>query len=99
MDDLASRYVDEWAALDPVGATYVGVAGHDDELTDLSPEGFAALADLDRRTLAALATVEPAGEGERVAQEAMQERLRPAIERYDGGPGNRHAKPIAHAPH
>src|SRR5436305_7839317 len=85
MDDLASRYVDEWAALDPVGATYVGVAGHDDELTDLSPEGFAALADLDRRTLAALATVEPAGEGERVAQEAMQERLGLAMERYDAG--------------
>lgn len=85
MDDLANRYVDEWAALDPIGATYVGVAGHDGELTDLSPEGHAAQADLDRRTLAALDTLVPAGEGERVAKEAMQERLGLALERYEAG--------------
>jgi uncharacterized protein (DUF885 family) len=85
MDDLADRYVDDWAALDPIGATYVGVSGHDDELTDLSPEGFAAQAELDRRTLAELAAVEPATEGERVAKEAMQERLGLALERYEAG--------------
>ena len=41
-------------AADPIGATYVGIAGHDDQLTDLSPDGFAARAELDRRTLAEL---------------------------------------------
>ena len=51
---IADSYVDEWAALDPIGATYVGIAGHDHRLTDLSPEGYAALAELDRRTLAQL---------------------------------------------
>jgi uncharacterized protein (DUF885 family) len=85
MDDLADRYVDRWAGLDPIGATYVGVSGHDDEMTDLSPEGFAASADHDRRTLAELATVPPASERERVAKEAMQERLGLAMERYDAG--------------
>ncbi len=85
MDDLADRYVDAWAALDPIGATYVGVSGHDHELTDLSPEGYAALADLDRRTLAELAAVEPTDERERVAKEAMQERLGLALERYEAG--------------
>ena len=60
---IANRYVDEWAALDPIGATYVGIAGHDDRLTDLSPEGFAALADLDRRTLAELDAVDPGRRG------------------------------------
>ena len=54
IDEIADRYVDEWAELDPIGATYVGIAGHDDRLTDLSPEGYAALAELDRRTLAQL---------------------------------------------
>jgi hypothetical protein len=36
-------------AADPIGATYVGIGGHDHRLNDLSPEGYAALADLDRR--------------------------------------------------
>ena len=82
IDDLANRYVEEWAPLDPIGATFAGVAGHDHELGDLTPDGYAALADLDRRTLATLATTEPQTESERVAKEAMQERLTIAQERY-----------------
>ena len=85
IDTIAETYVDERAALDPIGATYVGIAGHDDRLTELSPEGYAALAELDRRTLAQLNAVTPADERERVAQEAMQERLGLALEMYDAG--------------
>ena len=85
IDDLANSYVDEWAPLDPIAATYVGISGYDDKLTNLSPEGYAALADLDRRTLAQLATVEPADESERVSKEAMVERLELAVARYDAG--------------
>ncbi|MEV4516158.1 DUF885 domain-containing protein [Dactylosporangium sp. NPDC049525] len=85
IDDIADRYVEQWAPLDPIGATFVGVAGFDDTLTDLSPDGFAALADLDRRTLAALAAETPANETERVAKEAMQERLGLALERFEAG--------------
>ncbi|HEX6873120.1 MAG TPA: DUF885 domain-containing protein [Micromonosporaceae bacterium] len=85
IDDIANSYVDEWAALDPVNATYVGIAGHDHRLTDCSPEGYAALADLDRRTLAQINLVSPATERERVAKEAMEERLGLALERYDAG--------------
>ncbi len=85
IDQIADRYVDEWAPLDPIGATYVGIAGHDHRLTDLSPEGYAALADLDRRTLAQLSLVTPTDERGRVAKEAMQERLQVALEMYDAG--------------
>ncbi|MET7394641.1 DUF885 domain-containing protein [Dactylosporangium sp. NPDC005572] len=85
IDDIANRYVEQWAPLDPIGATFVGAAGYDDQLTDLSPDGFAALADLDRRTLAALDAETPADESERVAKEAMQERLGLALERYEAG--------------
>jgi uncharacterized protein (DUF885 family) len=85
IDDLADRYVEDWAALEPLGATYVGISGYDDKLTDLSPEGFAALADLDRRTLAQIDAVQPADERERVAKEAMQERLGLSLARYDAG--------------
>jgi len=85
VDEIADRYVDEWAALDPIGATNSGIAGHDTRLTDLSPEGYAALAELDRRTLAQLHVVVPADERERVAKEAMQERLGVGLEMYDAG--------------
>jgi uncharacterized protein (DUF885 family) len=85
IDEIADRYVDEWAALDPIGATKAGVAGHDDRLTDFSPEGFAARADLDRRTLAAIVAVDPADDAEWVAKEAMRERLEQILVRYDSG--------------
>ncbi len=99
IDDLANSYVDEWAALEPNGATFVGISGFDDKLTDLSPEGFATLADLDRRTLAELATVVPADERERVAKEAMQERLGLALARYDAGEVTSELNVIASALH
>jgi len=85
IDDLANSYVDQWAPLDPIGATYVGISGYDHKLTDLSPEGFAALGELDRRTLNQLNAIEPADEAERVAKEAMSERLGLSLARYDAG--------------
>ncbi|MEV4623391.1 DUF885 domain-containing protein [Asanoa sp. NPDC049573] len=85
IDDLANRYVDDWAPLNPAGATFVGIQGFDDRFEDLSPDGFAAGADLTRRTLAELATTEPETESERVAKDAMQERLGLELARYDAG--------------
>jgi uncharacterized protein (DUF885 family) len=85
IDEIADRYVDEYVQLDPVGATSLGVAGYDDKLTDLAPEGFAARAELAERTLAQLDVVQPADDVERVAKEAMRERLAISLERYDAG--------------
>jgi uncharacterized protein (DUF885 family) len=85
INNLADRYVDELAALHPIVATYLGIPGHDHLLTDLSPEGFAALADHTRRTLAELAATAPRTEPERVAKEAMTERLELELEQYDAG--------------
>ncbi|WDZ85806.1 DUF885 domain-containing protein [Micromonospora cathayae] len=85
IDDLANRYVVEWAALNPSGATYAGIAGHDDQLDDLSPDGYAARADLTRRTLAELDATEPDTPAEQTAREAMQERLGLSLARYDSG--------------
>ena len=42
VDAIAEKYVAEYAALDPLTATYLGVDGHEDQLTDLSPDGFVA---------------------------------------------------------
>ncbi|HEX5542992.1 MAG TPA: DUF885 domain-containing protein [Micromonospora sp.] len=85
IDDLANRYVDDWAPLNPTGATYVGITGYDNQLDDLSPDGFAAQAELTRKTLTELDRTEPETESERVAKEAMQERLGLELARYDAG--------------
>ncbi|BCJ53541.1 hypothetical protein Asp14428_50160 [Actinoplanes sp. NBRC 14428] len=85
IDDLANRYVTEWAPLNPTGATFIGVPDHDDKLDDLSPEGFGAQADLVRRTLAELDLLEPETEAENVAKDAMQERLGLDLVRYEAG--------------
>jgi uncharacterized protein (DUF885 family) len=85
IDELADRYVEAWAPLDPLGATFAGISGYDDKMSDLSPEGFAALDDLDRRSLAELASIQPADEREQVAKDAMVERLDLATARYEAG--------------
>ena len=85
IDDLANRYVDQWAQLEPIGATYIGISGFDDKLTDFSPDGYASRADLDRSTLAALTPLEPADDRERVAKDAMVERLALSHELYEAG--------------
>ena len=85
IDEIADRYVDQAAELDPVAATASGIAGYDDRMTDLTPDGFAARAELDRATIAALADTPADGERKRVAKEAMLERLGLAVEQYDAG--------------
>ncbi len=85
IDALADSYVDEIAALDPLLATYAGIPGHDHEMPDLSPAGLAAVNDLNVRTLDALRDLEPVDERERVAKEAMQERLGLEVEMYEAG--------------
>jgi uncharacterized protein (DUF885 family) len=85
IDDLANRYVDEWAELSPLGATYAGIAGHDGRTDDFSPDGFEAQAELTRRTLNDLDVIEPEHEPEQVAKDAMQERLGLELARYDAG--------------
>src|ERR1035438_3101983 len=85
IDSIAAEYVERTVALDPSFATYAGLAGHDHELPDLSADGFAERAELDRSTLAALEAAEAPGLREQAARAAMQERLALAVERYDAG--------------
>jgi uncharacterized protein (DUF885 family) len=85
VDSIAADYVERAAALDPQFATLAGIAGHDGELPDLSADGFAGRAELDRSALAALAAAQAPGLREQVARAAMQERLAVTVERYDAG--------------
>ena len=85
INDLANRYVTEWAPLNPTGATWVGIPGYDDKLDDLSSEGYEAQAELTRRTLAELDVTEAETEAEQVAKDAMVERLGLSLAQHDAG--------------
>jgi uncharacterized protein (DUF885 family) len=85
VDAVADRYVEELAALDPIAATEHGIAGHEDRLTDLSPDGFAAREELVRRTLAAATRATPSDEREQAAKDAFLERLQLTLERAEAG--------------
>ena len=82
---IADGYVERYAALHPIAATGMGVPGHDAEMTDFSPPGAEAIAALQRETRAALFEAPVEGERDRVAREAMLERLGLAIELHEAG--------------
>jgi uncharacterized protein (DUF885 family) len=85
VDRIAEDYFDQSVALSPIEATYLGVAGHDEELDDFSTAGYAAHAELNRKTLAALEAATPADDVDRVTITAMRERLGLAVETHDAG--------------
>lgn len=82
---LADRYVERFAALDPLAATGEGIGGHDHEMTDYSPAGSDERAEHDRATLRELDATAPEGEADRVAAEVLRERLVLALEEHDAG--------------
>jgi uncharacterized protein (DUF885 family) len=83
--EIADRYVEAFAALDPDAATARGIIGHETEMTDYSPDGAAAIAALDRRTLAELGAAPVDGERDRIARDVTTERLGVRIDAFDAG--------------
>jgi len=89
--EIADRYVDEIAALDPNLATAIGVPGHEREMTDYSPDGAAAIADLNHRTVAELTAApgsvraEPVEARDRIARDVMLERLGVHLDLFAAG--------------
>lgn len=85
VDAIANTYTARFAALDPLAATEMGIAGHDAEMTDLSPDGHAERARLDAETLAALSAAAPVDDVDRVTIAAMTDRLSLALELHESG--------------
>jgi len=85
IDELADRYVDAACALDPNQATYIGVAGYDDQLTDYGPEARAARAELARQVLSDLGDAPIETDNDRLCVTAMRERLGLELELHDAG--------------
>jgi uncharacterized protein (DUF885 family) len=82
---LADRYVERAAALDPVAATFEGLPGHDDELTDYSPDGITERLAHDHATLAELHRTAPTDEADRVAAEVLRRFLDISVELAETG--------------
>jgi uncharacterized protein (DUF885 family) len=99
IDEIAEAYVADSVAMHPTLATVLGIEGHDDEWDDFSPDGFAAQADLDRRTLAALHGATPVDERENTAKESMIERLTLQAELYEAHITTSRVSVIADAAH
>ena len=83
--DIAHQYVDALAALDPNSATAWGVPGHDAEMSDYSPDGSEAIAALDRRLLADLASAPIDGEHDRIARDVIAERIGVRLDAHESG--------------
>ncbi len=72
---LADGFVHEYLDLSPVMTTFVGAAGHEDELDDYSPAAHERLGQLIARTRHALDAVPSGDEIDRIAGAALGERL------------------------
>ncbi|HVI38130.1 MAG TPA: DUF885 family protein, partial [Gaiellales bacterium] len=73
-DAIAEQYVVDIAAADPILATFSGIAGHEDQLPDYTPDGYAARAEVLRRARAEMAAATPSDDREEVARSSFLER-------------------------
>ncbi|MDR6176628.1 uncharacterized protein (DUF885 family) [Nocardioides zeae] len=85
VDERSERYVADHAAADPVTATGIGVAGHEHELTDYSPEGFDERLRLARAALVDVRAATPVDDREAVARAAFLERVGLRVEHDEAG--------------
>ena len=83
--EIADRYVEQYASLDPLAATAMGVGGHEDEMTDFSAAGAEARAALSRETLTALSRAPADDRPDRLARDLMVEPLELRLALHDAG--------------
>jgi uncharacterized protein (DUF885 family) len=84
--DISERYVRELAELDPItAARSMGVALNVAEVTDYSPDGTDATADLLRQTVADLDAAEPTSEAERLGRLFLAGKARDELAMIDTG--------------
>ena len=72
---LSDSYIDRLAVLDPGAATYMGIPGHDHEMTDFSPAGHDARAALDHDVLTQLNALDASADADRLAAGVLRESL------------------------
>ncbi|MBU3692521.1 MAG: DUF885 domain-containing protein [Candidatus Nanopelagicaceae bacterium] len=72
---ILDNFIEEGIKLSPIGATMLGVPGHDDRLDDFSMAGYKKQEDLARNTLKAIQAETPINEFDRIAKDVAIERL------------------------
>jgi uncharacterized protein (DUF885 family) len=93
--EIADRYVERYAALDPIGATFAGLTGHDAEMTDYGPDAADERAEHDRAVLEELGRTPGGDDRDRVAAEVMVEQLSLGLRLHDAGEHLRELNNIA----
>jgi uncharacterized protein (DUF885 family) len=83
--EVSDRYIEDCAALDPMLASFWGISGYEHEITDYSPDGWAARLDLQRATLRRLDDVTPTAPGDRIAIDVMRERMQAERDLIESG--------------
>lgn len=95
IDALAEQFVHDFAALDPLTATGLGLPGYDHLMPDLSPAGEEARAELQRRFVADVSALKPQDDVDAVTQDAVKERHGVALELHEAGEFRRDLNNIA----
>ena len=85
VDEISDQFVERFAALDPISATFEGIPGYDDELTDYSPDGIAERLAHARTTLRELDGAPVTSDRERVAAEVIRRELEVAVDLSEAG--------------
>jgi uncharacterized protein (DUF885 family) len=85
VDQVSEAYIEHYARLDPSGATFAGITGHDEFLTDHSPDAATERADHDRATLRTLSALTLDSDRARIAAGVMRETLETSLVRYETG--------------
>ena len=83
--DVADGFVDALVNHDPISATFIGVAGHDDRMTDYSPDSAEEMARIERRTLATIRAVSPQNERERLCRDTVIDEMECGLALHDEG--------------
>ncbi|HJP79737.1 MAG TPA: DUF885 domain-containing protein [Pseudonocardiaceae bacterium] len=85
IDATSDRYVADYARLNPIDATMLGITDHDDQLTDYSPEGHQARADLTANALRDIEAEQAGSNAELAAKAVFLERGRIDLELHEAG--------------
>ncbi|MEY3165798.1 MAG: hypothetical protein RLZZ291_315, partial [Actinomycetota bacterium] len=72
---ILDNFIEEGIKLSPIGATMLGVPGHDDRFDDFSMAGYKKQEELARNTLKAIQAETPIKEFDRIAKDVAIERL------------------------
>lgn len=83
--EIADRFVETYASLSPIGATYMGVPGYEHLMSDFSPDGAEQMVAAERAAIRDMAAAVPTNDRERICRDTFLEELRLGVEQHEAG--------------